>query len=127
MYKVPNPKGLNENRFLPIGEKYHEYTDFGRLFADEEIMQKYPQLGVLKDAEIELDCNALENDGVKTTRKAKPKRRKTGKKVARRPRRNVKGRKTNKFRYGGHITNNPYAPTRFTQSCNDNVPVPHYD
>ena len=102
MYKIPDPKGLKENRFLPIGSEYQQYSDFGRLFADEEIMKKYPQLNVLKDVEIEIDCGALKDT-------------------------KVRGKKPRGFRYGGHIINAPYAPTRYTQSCNDNVPVPHYD
>ena len=41
MYNIKDPKGLKENRFLPVGATYVEHSDFSRLFEDEEIMKKY--------------------------------------------------------------------------------------
>ncbi len=101
MYDIKNPKGLKENRFLPVGAEYVQHSDFSKLFEDTNIMNQYGKyLNPLKNAEINVD-NCVELDG------------------------KVKGKANPKYRFGGFvIENNKRA--HYTQGCKDNVPQVSY-
>ena len=100
MYKVPHKNGKFENRFVEPGKKYVQYSDFSRFYDDEAIMKEFPNLALLKDAEITFDCDADLSGKIK---KGKP-----------------------QGKYNGHV-GNPFGNTHFTQGCHDNLPVPHYE
>ena len=95
MYGIKNPKGLKENRFLPVGAEYVQHSDFSRLFNDEQIMSKYGNiLNVLKDAKIDTS-KCVELNG------------------------RIGGRTPQGFRYGGTI-NNQTQIAHFDQDCKTN-------
>lgn len=95
MYGIKNPKGLRENRFLPVGAEYVQHSDFSKLFNDEQIMSKYGNiLNVLKDAKIDTS-KCVELNG------------------------RIGGRTPQGFRYGGTI-NNQTQIAHFNQDCKTN-------
>ena len=95
MYGIKNPKGLRENRFLPVGAEYVQHSDFSKLFNDEQIMSKYGNiLNVLKDAKIDTS-KCVELNG------------------------RIGGRTPQGFRYGGTI-NNQTQIAHFDQDCKTN-------
>lgn len=96
MYGIKNPKGLKENRFLPVGSKYVQHSDFSKLFENAEIMNKYGNiLNVLKDADINVD-NCVDLNGP------------------------VRGRRNPNFRYGGNVTGNTTIRTNI-YDCDNNL------
>lgn len=66
MYGVENNK---KGTFFKVGDEYKLYEDYSMLLNNEEIMKKYPQLQVLKDAKIEVDCDAKYKAGKVIKRK----------------------------------------------------------
>ena len=62
---------FKKNTFMKQGEAYRLYERFDNLFADEEIMKKYPELALLKGKEIKVDCDADYKHG-KITRPSNP-------------------------------------------------------
>ena len=49
------------NTMPKVGETMRVYSDFSDLLADEEIVKKHPELLLLKDAQIVLDCDGDTN------------------------------------------------------------------
>lgn len=49
------------NTMPKVGETMRVYSDFSDLLADEELVKKHPELLLLKDAQIELDCDGQTN------------------------------------------------------------------
>ena len=49
------------NTMPKVGEKMRVYSDFSDLLADEELVKKHPELLLLKDAQIELNCDGQTN------------------------------------------------------------------
>ena len=49
------------NTMPKVGETMRVYSDFSDLIADEELVKKHPELLLLKDAQIELNCDGQTN------------------------------------------------------------------
>ena len=99
MYGIENPRGLKETRFLTPGKEYVQHTDFSKLFENQEIMAKYPQIRLLQGATIDTtNCKDLTGD--------------------------VKGRKNPGFKYGGNVTN-PTTISLTEIDCHGNTKVTH--
>ncbi|MBQ3642533.1 hypothetical protein II906_11510 [bacterium] len=87
---------FTKNTFMKQGENYRLYTDFSNLLENEAIIKKHPELLLLKDAQITIDC-----DGKYTAGKLN------------------KDPKIKFFKYTG----NPLETNKYKQDCHDNSPV----
>ncbi len=83
------------NTMPKVGETMRVYSDFADLLADEKLVKKHPELLLLKDAQIELNCDG-QTDG--------------------------KSSGTPKVKYTKY-TGSPTEAVKYKQDCNDNVPV----
>ena len=87
---------FTKNTFMKQGENYRLYTDFSNLLENEKIVRKHPELLLLKNAQIEVDCD--------------------GKYVAGKP---SDEPASEFFRYTG----TPIETNKYKQDCHDPVPV----
>ena len=62
-------KDNSKGNFFKVGDEYKLYEDYSSLLNNEELIKKYPQLLALKDAKIEIDCDAEYEAGEVVKRK----------------------------------------------------------